>query len=403
MPFGSVNFEFVCAKCFSDEALQDFVSGIATSKKCDFCGRCSSKKIAAPFEEVSERIAECIARYYDDPGSAGMSYVSADGGYQGITYDTFEIFELMELDFPRNGGDALRKELASAMPYDLWSENEPYRLNDDDQLQHSWDSFCRLIKHKLRYFFTVTGRDDDDELFGPGHLLRLIFSHAKSSGVFVTLPKGTSLYRARLQKPGEKHTQPSSLGAPSESVAVQTNRMSPPGIVMMYAADDMQTALAETADKPGIFALGEFGTGRDALLLDLTHLPPVPSLFEDIPDTLEYDPRPRILFLWKLSREISRPIARDDRVHIEYLPTQVVTEYLRTFVTVDGKKVDGIRYRSSRNGVGTAIVLFANQDNIELEPGSRDDFYHAHQDRWLTLKSVNEQRVTARSIAKWSR
>jgi len=180
--------------------------------------------------------------------------------------------------------------------------------------------------------------------------------------------------------------------------------MSPPGIVMMYVADDMQTALAETADKPGMFALGEFFTGRDALVLDVTHLPPpVPSLFEDIPDTLEYDPRPRILFLWKLSREISRAIARDDRVHIEYLPTQVVTEYLRTSVTVDGKKVDGIRYRSSRDGVGTAIVLFASQDNIELEPGARGNFYHAYHDRWLTLKSFNEKRVTAKSIAKWSR
>jgi hypothetical protein len=402
MPFGSVNYEFVCAKCFSDEALQDFVSGIATSKKCDFCGRTSGNKIAAPFEEVSERIAECIARYYDDPGKAGMSYVSAEGGYQGITYDTYEIFDLMELDFPRTGGDALRDELASAMPTDLWSENEPYGLNDDDRLQYSWDSFCRLIKHKLRYFFTSTVRDDD-EVFSPSQLLRLIFSYAKSSGAFVTLPKGTSLHRARFQKPGDKQTQPSSLGPPPENAAVQTNRMSPPGIVMMYVADDMQTALAETADKPGMLALGEFVTGRDALLFDLTRLPPVPSLFEDIPDTLEYDPRPRILFLWKLSREISRPIARDDRVHIEYLPTQVVTEYLRTSATVDGKKIDGIRYRSSRNGVGTAIVLFANQDNIELESGARNYLYHTHQDRWLTLKSFNKKQVTAKSIAKWSR
>jgi hypothetical protein len=403
MPFGSTNFDFVCAKCFSDKALQDFVSGIATSKKCDFCGRTSSKKIAAPFDEVSQRIAECIARHYDDPGNAGMSYVSAEGGYQGITYETYEIFELMELDFPRNGGDILCDELAAAMPTDLWSENSPYRLNDDDQLQHSWDSFCRLIKHKLRYFFTLPVRDDDDEIFGPSQLLRLIFSYAKSSEAFVTLPKGSSLHRARPQKSGEKHTQPSSLGPPPENVAVQTNRMSPPGIVMMYVADDMQTALAETADKPGMFALGEFVTGRDALLLDLTHLPPVPSLFEDIPDTFEYDPRPRILFLWKLSREISRPIARDDRVHIEYVPTQVVTEYLRTSVTVDGRMVDGIRYRSSRNGVGTAIVLFANRDNIELEPGARGNFYHAAGDRWLTLKSFSEKRVTAKSIAKWSR
>ena len=178
--------------------------------------------------------------------------------------------------------------------------------------------------------------------------------------------------------------------------------MSPPGIVMMYVADDKQTALAETADKPGVFALGEFVTKRDALLLDLTNLPRVPSLFEDILDTLEYDPRPRILFLCKLSREISRPIARDDRVHIEYLPTQVVTEYLRTSAIVDGKKVDGIRYRSSRNGVGTAMVLFANQDNIELEAGAHGNFISASRDRWLTLKSFTEKRVTAKSIAKWS-
>jgi hypothetical protein len=403
MRHGSVNFKFVCPKCVSDDALRDFVSGIATSKKCDFCGRTSSKKIAAPFEEVSERIAECIARYYDDPGNAGMSYVSADGGYQGITYDTYEIFEFMELDFPRKGGDALRDQLASAMPTDLWSEKSPYRLNDNDQLQYSWDSFCRLIKHKLRYFFTLTVRDDREEIFSPSKLLRLIFLYAQTSEAFVTLPKGTSLHRARLQKPGEKHTQPSSLGPPPDNAAVQTNRMSPPGIVMMYVADDIETALAETADRPGMFALGEFVTGRDALLLDLTQLPPVPSLFEDIPDTFEYDPRPRILFLWNLSREISRPIARDDRVHIEYLPTQVITEYLRTSVTVDGKKVDGIRYRSSRNGAGTAVVLFADQDNIELEPGARGDFYHAHPDRWLTLRSFNEKRVTAQSITKWSR
>jgi hypothetical protein len=399
MAFGSVNLDFVCAKCFSDEALQGFVMGIATSKQCDFCGRTSSKKIAAPFEDVSERIADCIARHYDDPSNAGMSYVSAEGGYQGITYDTSEIFELMGLDFPRNGGDVLCEALASAMPTDLWSENSPYRLNDDDQLQHSWQSFCRLIKHKLRYFFTLTVRGDDDEIFSPNQLLRLIFSYAESAGAFNILPKGSSLHRARPQKSGEKHTQPSSLGPPPESAAVQTNRMSPPGIVMMYAADDMQTALAETADKPGMFALGEFVTGRDALLLDLTHLPTVPSFFEEIPDTLEYDPRPRIQFLWNLSREISRPIARDDRVHIEYLPTQVVTEYLRTSVVVDGRKVDGIRYRSSRNGVGTAIVLFANQDNIEGVPGGFD---YASGDRWLTLKSVSEKRVTAKSIVKWS-
>jgi len=401
MPFGSKNYDFVCGKCFNDEALRSFVEGIAVGKQCDFCGRKSNKKIAAHFEEVSERIAECIGRYYDDPGNAGMSYVSAEGGFQGVTYDTYDIFELMELDFPRDGGDDLRDELVSAMPHDTWSENEPYRLNPDDQLQYSWDSFCDIIKHKLRYFFSQTVRAEDDEIYSPSQLLKLIFAYAKSSGAFITMPKGTTVYRARPQGPGQKFTQPSELGPPPAEIAVQSNRMSPPGIVMTYLADDMRTALAETANKPGKFAVGEFVTGRDALILDLTHLPPIPSLFEDIGDTFEYDPRPRILFLWKLSREISKPIARDDRIHVEYLPTQVVTEYLRTAITVDGRKVDGIRYRSSRKKAGTAIVLFADQGNFELELAKQGIFYHVG-DRWLKLLSVTEKRVTAKSIAKWS-
>lgn len=38
------------------------------------------------------------------------------------------------------------------------------------------------------------------------------------------------------------------------------------------------------------------------------------------------------VILRRISFEISWPIARDDRVHIEYVPTQVVTEYVRIVV-----------------------------------------------------------------------
>lgn len=401
MRYGGANYNFVCGKCFSDEELEGFVEGIAVSKQCDFCRRKSRKKIAARFEEVSEHIADCIRHYYDDPGNAGMSYESAEGGYQGTTYDTYEIFEQMELDFPRDGGDQLRDELAWAMPHDLWSENNPYRLSPDAQLQYSWNSFCELIKHKQRYFFSQVTREEHDEIFSPSQILKLIFSYAKDAGAFVTLKKNTSLYRARYQKPGVKFTKPSELGPPPLDAAIQTNRMSPAGIVMSYVADDIRTALAETARDPGKFAVAEFVTGRDALILDLTDLPHVPSLFWAIPNSYEYDPRPRLLFLRNLSREISQPIARDKVVHIEYVPTQVVTEYLRTNITIEGKKVDGIRYHSSRNGAGTALVLFVDQDNVVLEPEKRGMFYHV-DDRWLELKSVQEKIVTKRAIAKWS-
>jgi hypothetical protein len=129
-----------------------------------------------------------------------------------------------------------------------------------------------------------------------------------------------------LEKKAEHHATAFALGPPPLEAAVQTNRMSPPGIVMTYVADDAETALAETANKPGRFALGEFVTERDALILDLTRLPHAPSIFAELPDSREYDPRVPLNFLHHVSRVISKPIARDDRAHVEYVPTQVVTE-----------------------------------------------------------------------------
>ena len=178
--------------------------------------------------------------------------------------------------------------------------------------------------------------------------------------------------------------------------------MSPPGIVMTYVADDQNTALAETASGPGTFAIGTFVTERDALILDLTNLPAVPSMFTELSDTMEYDPRPRVAFLHNISREISRPIARDDRIHIEYVPTQVVTEYVRTSVVIEGRSIDGIRYRSSRRGAETAIVLFADATNIVLEPDERPEFYGLYRDRWLRMQVATKRRLTRRDLEQWN-
>src|SRR5260370_39315287 len=98
--------------------------------------------------------------------------------------------------------------------------------------------------------------------------------------------------------------------------------------------------------------------GREALIVDFAQVPKIPSIFEPIHDTLEYNPRRLLIFLHALARDISRPIERDDRVHIEYVSTQVVTEYLRSKATIDGRKVEGVRYSSSRHEGGSSLVLF---------------------------------------------
>jgi RES domain len=177
--------------------------------------------------------------------------------------------------------------------------------------------------------------------------------------------------------------------------------MSPPGVVMTYAAEDRETALAETADEAGTFAVGEFVNDRELLILDFTRLPEPPSIFAELPDSMEYDPRPTLNFLHSISREMSRPIARDDRVHVEYVPTQVVTEYVRTAIRIKGRKVDGIRYSSSRRHAATAVVLFADQSNLILEKDERPDFYRT-DDRWLHLANRTFVKVSANDIKRWT-
>jgi hypothetical protein len=163
------------------------------------------------------------------------------------------------------------------MDNELWCETDPYGMSHAQQLQFSWEKFCRIIKHEKRYFFLQKEerrrRPYDDELLAPADVLETIFAFAETEGAFVTLPAGSRFYRGRRQPKGKSYTTAGTLGPPPLEHAIQTNRMSPPGVVMTYAADNTETALAETADEPGIFAIGTFATERDALILDLTRLP----------------------------------------------------------------------------------------------------------------------------------
>jgi hypothetical protein len=393
--------EYVCADCFSDDGLKDFIAGYAESRECSFCGASADEPIAAPMRDVIDHVARCIGQHYDDPANT-LPYESAEGGYQGTTYTTDEVFDEVGLEFPNDSDGSLHDAICDGLENDLWSDADPFGLSPGEQLHFSWDEFCRVIKHERRYFFVQSNGYRGSELFSPAEILRLIFSYAEGEGAFVTVPRGTRVFRARHQPSGYSFASAGTLGPPPVEHAIQTNRMSPPGVVMMYAADDKVTALAETATKAGHYAVGEFVIEREILILDLTRLPPVPSIFAELPDSLEYDPRPRLGFLHRITSELSRPIARDDRVHIEYVPTQVVTEYVRTAVTIESRQVDGIRYKSSRCGVGTALVLFASQDNLVLEESEQPQFYFLHKDLWLRLSNVSVETVTGREISSWT-
>lgn len=101
-------------------------------------------------------------------------------------------------------------------------------------------------------------------------------------------------------------------------------------------------------------------------VLDLFSIQRLRSFFVD----LDRHSRLAIEFLEAFAEDLSRPIQRDERQHIEYVPTQVFTEYVRfEMQTPDGEPFHGIKYRSSRNGQA-CYVLFAEQS--DCLPGAMD-------------------------------
>jgi hypothetical protein len=171
---------------------------------------------------------------------------------------------------------------------------------------------------------------------------------------------------------------------------------------MLYASEDPETALRETVDRPSLHTVAEFTTERDATIIDFARLPRIPSLFEPIPDSMEYEPRKLLIFLHTLGREFSKPIIRDDRVHIEYVPTQVVTEYLRGMKTRGDTSIDGIRYGSARHEGGASLVLFCDPNNLVLPKEQQKEFYDLHRDRWIKLVDYQDRDISADYIAGWN-
>jgi hypothetical protein len=176
--------------------------------------------------------------------------------------------------------------------------------------------------------------------------------------------RGTTLYRVRVHAADKVLTTVDELGPPSREDALQPNRMSPAGIVMFYGAFEKETAIAETfqPEREGaaekVVTVAKFETLSEFVVLDLDELPPIPSFFE----STSSEQREGIGFLHDFVEDLIQPIARDGTEHIDYVPTQIVTEYFRhRFVTEDGRRLRGILYPSSRVKDGTSCVLFVDQ------------------------------------------
>lgn len=395
----------VCSRCFGDSELKAFIELRVESRVCDFCGhKGRSRPVAAPLDDVVEFMLAAIDREYDRAVEA-LGWDSQEGGYQGTHWDSHDLLAYqIGLDLPNDDDGRLLAILADCLGDEPWCERNPYSLREDERLFVSWERFCEFIKHGRRYFFLQQQEGELSvlrEYLPASALLQFIGETADQHELVRTLPAGSLIYRARQQKPGEIVDSPYDLGPPPVESATRSNRMSPAGIVMFYGSDDPATAVAEIDDDPRLgIVVGTFRTTRNAAVLDLKKLPRPFAFFEQQPDSSTYD-RYAINFLHRFVTSLAAKVEPGEREHIDYVPTQVVTEWFRTVFRRD-PPLDGIRYPSAQRPGGNSIVLFANRHDIVLSPreikkfsgtGFLDEWWlrTRHEKAWL--KVVRKRRV----------
>ncbi len=289
-----------------------------------------------------------------------LPYESAEGGYQARTWRTADILlDEVGLSLPRDKNNRLFYALLGELTDETWCEYDWLTLEHDVALRTSWERFCETVKHKRRFFFHSDGTDDRDS-YSAASLLQNIAQISQRLGLVRDLAIDTRLWRARPDLARCKRTTPSDFGPPPLHLALQSNRMNPPGISMLYLASSAKTAIKETRASEA--RVGQWRADRALRVLDLRRLPDVPGISSDAIKT----DRLGLRFLHSFATDIMTPVERDQRVHVDYLPSQVVTEFFRDF-DFEGGRLDGIAYDSTVYPKGWNVALFATQVDLGLE------------------------------------
>jgi hypothetical protein len=359
---------FVCDRCFEDEAIAVFVRENATAETCTYCGRSASEPIAADADSVVDLIMEGIQTEWVDPVEE-LAYESAEGGYQGQQIDFDEVLEAVGNPISTY---AFQEVLTSATcDYTFaWCKRDYAALHVDEALAHGWSDLVAKVKYVSRFFFLLS----EPEHLDPGQrdsalaILEDIARFADSAGLICPLSDGATFWRTRRHGPDRRYEEAGELGTARPEDCLTSNRMSPAGIPAFYGAEDLDTALAEVRacadDGRPCWSAGRFSVTDECLVFDLVDLPSPPSIF----DSSQRHLRRPLMFLADFAEQVSKPLIDRGREHIDYVPTQVVSEFLRLAFRSQRGSLQGVRYSSSQRPGGVCVALFVPHERCVSRP-----------------------------------
>lgn len=316
----------ICKNCFADQELKAFISSSTAEGDCPTC---SAK--ATPLLDVSE-LLDFFQELVDNFEVVGNGE-SLKNKIQG-NWSFFANHQVAE---------KILNHILPKLKTAIGSATSPVDYIQEIKDNHNyWETLKEELKWSNRFLSDL------------GQLLELGWD-----GFFNTqyrLTTSTELFRARVHhQSGNPALPDTDMFCPPPHIA-NGGRANPMGIPYLYLCDNTKTVLYEIrASYLDELSIATFRLKEDLkniIIVDFTEDTPLfqpESVRETIMAKLLRD---------KISHDLSKPMRRYDS-EIEYIPTQFICEFIRTYTGASG-----IRFSSSLHPQGKNIVIF-DQDLME--------------------------------------
>jgi len=372
----------LCPACFDNKGLRRRIEDIRPDYdegKCDFHPRRKGVPIEVVSGIVDEvfranyGVGEIIQHYDPDPDEP---YIHRTQSGERLTDTLASLTGAID----ERVVDALAEQLESdesLLVYhygdEFYGEHFRYERTDPGDAGHGalWQRYCESVMHGQR-FFNDGARHLLGEIFKNIHLQR---DTSRQYPVFMLDPAcAPAFHRARVIPDSAAKAvldYPVVELGPPPLRGGKPNRMNVSGIPAFYASFELDTCVSELRPLVGDFvAHAQFRARRPLCVLDTTR-------FEAPPRELNLFAMDHIRrlaqwrFMQRLTAEIARPISPADE-HIDYVPTQVVAEFLNKVHEVrmgrQKRHIDAIVYWSAQRPGGRNIVILGSAGTIEHSP-----------------------------------
>ncbi len=368
----------ICTRCIGAERFAKWIGHHGVVGQCGIEPAHGRRRKVVPVS----KFAETVDAWFRETFTQGTAEPHVTDDSDNVSYEQrgepYRVILVGELDCSVYAVDVIAEHLPDVSHRDIKQGADPFyddgknyeeieaikkrELEEweehwyEDRFRLQWQEFCHSVQYKRRFFQLKELLDD---LFGePSE-----YDKGTIPPVYM-LPIGQKIYRARLlndrlTEERLRSDPAGELGAPPRK-RTGGGRMNVEYIPAFYAAFSGDTAVAEI--RPGIgeqVAIGEFTLQRELKTFDFTAFDRANR--EHFEEAYAHTrAHTRYDFIDQMEGEISKPILAFDRQR-EYIPTQIVAEYLREYFGCDA-----VIYRSSmikdRNRESRNIVLLNKGD-----------------------------------------